>query len=265
MDPEALLKRAGVVASGSGLRLAGGDTSEVWRVGEYVVKTARRSSDMWHAEARGLQALRRATVRAPEVLWVDSDGLVMRYLRPGPRDPLDLARQIGRLHCARLERYGSEETVYLGPQQVDAGWMDDWKEGWCSLRVVPFLRRTWTVLGELGPRVDRLLRRFEPPLEGPVQLHGDLWAGNAYDSEQGAVLIDPSAWAGERGVDLAMMKLFGGFSRECWREMEAIVPIPQELAEALPYYQLYFLLAHVQFFGASYLSGVQRVLRFYGD
>ena len=53
--------------------------------------------------------------------------------------------------------------------------------------------------------------RVGPP-EPPARLHGDLWAGNLMVDENGeACLIDPAVYGGHREVDLAMMRLFGGF------------------------------------------------------
>ena len=94
-------------------------------------------------------------------------------------------------------------------------------------------------------------------------IHGDLWSGNVVHALDGPTLIDPSAWRGERAVDLAMMSLFGGFQGAMER-YEQLHPIPKEVHEAIPFYQLYYLLVHVHFFGSSYVSSVRGVLNRYG-
>ena len=83
-------------------------------------------------------------------------------------------------------------------------------------------------------------------------------------THKGPALIDPSVWWGERAVDIAMMKLFGGFDRQFWTHYNEIYPIPQDVHEAVPYYQLYYLLVHVLFFGSTYVPAVQTALQKYG-
>ncbi len=65
-------------------------------------------------------------------------------------------------------------------------------------------------------RVERLSARLPElcgPPEPPARLHGDLWSGNAIiDAAGGPAVIDPAVYGGHREIDLAMMRLFGGFS-----------------------------------------------------
>ena len=109
-----------------------------------------------------------------------------------------------------------------------------------------------------------MLIDYEVPTEGAVWVHGDLWNGNVLMSNEGAVLIDPSAWIGERAVDLAMMRLFGGFPEQFWHAYETHYPIPKSIEAALPFYQIYYLLVHVHLFGAHYLEQIKRIVRRYG-
>jgi phosphatidylserine decarboxylase len=265
MRPEDVLIRAGRTVDGEIQRLAGGDMAEVWRVGSAVVKMGADHPEQFAAEACGLRALIEAGIRAPEVFFADESALVMAYLEPGPSQPAALGTLISELHGVRGERYGSEASVFIGRFRLAGGWSDGaWSDFWATQRIQPLLRATWSTLGGLGPRVERLLREYAPPVEGPVLLHGDLWSGNVYASSDGPALIDPSVWWGERGVDLAMMGLFGGFGGQCMQAYQRATPIPQEVQEAVEFYQLYYLLVHVHFFGASYLRGVEGVVKRYG-
>jgi phosphatidylserine decarboxylase len=230
---------------------------EVWRSGRYVVKSHPRPPEgLFEAEATGLRALGAAGARVPEVFWAGHDGIVIEWL-PGEPDAHGLAATVAAIHRARGERYGWEGPVFLGRFELPSGWADDWRTFWAARRIQPLLRSTWTQLGALGPRCERLLATVQPPQEGPVLLHGDLWAGNAH----GRAVIDPSCWYGERGVDLAMMKLFGGFDAAFWSAYEDRLPVPAAVWAAVPFYQLYYVLVHVHFFGAGYLADVERCLR----
>jgi fructosamine-3-kinase len=116
----------------------------------------------------------------------------------------------------------------------------------------------------LARRLEQLAERIPGlvgPDEPPARLHGDLWGGNVLCDEQGApVLIDPAVYGGHREVDLAMMRLFGGFSQAVFDAYHAAYPLQPGHAERVALYQLYPLLAHVNLFGASYLPQVERCI-----
>ncbi len=102
--------------------------------------------------------------------------------------------------------------------------------------------------------------------DGPSLLHGDLWGGNVHVMADGAAaLIDPSTYYGHREVDLAMAGLFGGFPHEFFDAYEEAWPLePGYDNERRDLYQLYYLLVHVNLFGAGYTGGVRRVLGPFG-
>jgi fructosamine-3-kinase len=100
------------------------------------------------------------------------------------------------------------------------------------------------------------------PPESPSRLHGDLWNGNVLADEIGLpVLIDPAPYGGHREVDLAMMRLFGGFSERVFAAYEAQYPLSPGAAERIPLWQLYPLLVHVNLFAGSYVATLERTLR----
>lgn len=260
MSVAALLHAAGV-PSGPAVPLSGGSMGGVVRVGEVVVKHASDAGDVFVREAEGLRALQAAGVRVPEVLHVESQGLVMRHLAPGPPDPEALGRMIAHLHLSTRSEtvYGWPQSVYLGRFALPAG-EGPWAEVLVERRLRPLLRATWSTLGPLGPRLDAWMAAVELPVEGASLVHGDLWSGNALATREGPALIDPGIQRAERGLDLAMMELFGGFGGRCREAYEAVWPVPDAVRAAIPAYQLYFLLVHVHYFGRGYLSGVADAL-----
>jgi fructosamine-3-kinase len=116
----------------------------------------------------------------------------------------------------------------------------------------------------LARRLDRLIERIPQlvgPNEPPARLHGDLWSGNVLCDEHGSpVLIDPAVYGGHREVDLAMMRLFGGFSDAVFDAYDAAYPLQPGHEERVALYQLYPLLAHVNLFGAGYVPQVERCI-----
>jgi len=260
VKPRELLRRAGIQSSESPTRLSGGDMGVVWRVGPWVVKTLDDPpSGLFAAEARGLGRLEAAGVRVPPVHWVGEAGLVLPYIEPGPPDWRRLGRMLARLHQRRGDWYGGEDPVFIGPYLLPEVWGSNWKPFWIEQRLAPMLEATSETLGTLRGELEALLAHVDLAEEGPRLLHGDLWSGNVYHGEAGPFLIDPSCWMGERAVDVAMMRLFGGFPLEFWKAYEAQLPLRPEVEAALPVYQLYFLLVHVRAFGRGYLHGVRGV------
>ncbi len=259
MDPLSLLRKAGLEPLGPVTPLHGGDISRVYRVGPYVVKTADQAPlGLFRAEARGLKALGERGVRVPGVYWWGEEGIVLEYLPPGAEDWASLARTLAFLHQRREGAYGAE-AGFLGTFPLPAREGGEWTEFFFLRCVEPLLRATWDRLGGLGPRVEALYAR-PLPVEGPTPLHGDLWRGNVHFAEEGPALLDPSFFLGERGVDLAMMRLFGGFPRVFWQAYGEVYPIPEEVERALPRYQVYYLLAHVHFFGEGYLGALWKAI-----
>ena len=260
MHPASLLRQAGLKPYPLEA-LSGGEIGQVWRAGPYVVKThPSPPPGLFQAEARGLWALAQAGVRVPRVYWASEAGLVLEYLPPGPPDWEGLARMLATLHRQPAPTYGWDGPVFLGSFALPGGTSSSWPHFWAEKRIQPLLEAAWPQLGAMGPKVESLLA--EPlPQEGPALLHGDLWQGNVLHTQEGPALLDPSAWWGERAVDLAMMRLFGGFPDTFWTIYQALHPLPLEVAQALPRYQVYYLLVHVYLFGSSYLPMLDRVLR----
>ena len=73
-------------------------------------------------------------------------------------------------------------------------------------------------------------------------------------------LIDPAVYGGHREVDLAMMKLFGGFSQRVFDAYHEAYPLQPGFEERVPLYQLYPLLVHLVLFGTGYRRQVDAAL-----
>jgi len=248
-------------------------------------------------EARGPAG----TLRVPEVIAVgEADRgvpawLLLEYVGAG-RPGHDYAERLGEglagLHRSAAEdpagrssarsnarwakRWGWPRDGFIGPLPQENAPSSRWGEFWRDCRLAPQLalarERGHFTDGDRARLLDRVVERTGPLLaaveEQPSSLlHGDLWGGNVYPDEAGApVLIDPSVYRGHREVDLAMSELFGGFPGG-W---------PDPYGRAWPIdagyrtyrrglYQLYYLLVHVNLFGASYearcLRAAQEALR----
>jgi fructosamine-3-kinase len=66
---------------------------------------------------------------------------------------------------------------------------------------------------------------------------------------------------GNREVDIAMTKLFGGFDRDFYESYNSEYPLEPGAEERFDLYNLYPLLVHVNLFGGGYLQQVKSCLR----
>ncbi|MFM8976337.1 MAG: fructosamine kinase family protein [Vulcanococcus sp.] len=90
-------------------------------------------------------------------------------------------------------------------------------------------------------------------------VHGDLWSGNAaLLSEGGGAIFDPAVYRGDREVDLAMARLFGGFPPAFFAGYEATWPLLAGHHQRLELYNLYHRLNHANLFGGSYWAQAKR-------
>jgi fructosamine-3-kinase len=255
----------------------------------FVKSNAQADPRMFACEARGLEWLRDArAIRIPRVLaYSDPDDpddpgddvafLALERIAPAARasDYDDrLGRGLAALHRAGWTdgdgRFGFTEPNFIGSLTQDNTRADTWPDFYVTRRLEPQVR-TAIARGRApaaGPRgVARLfavMNDLTGPPEPPSRLHGDLWSGNVMVDERGApCLIDPAVYAGHREVDLAMLRLFGGLNARVLAAYHEAAPLAGGHESRVALYQLYPLLVHVNLFGGSYVSSVERALNQY--
>ena len=256
--------------------LAGGDINQVFLVntqkGKKVVKLnhADKFPGMFTAEKAGLEALAApAVIDIPKVLGTGIVGehsyLLQEYIASGPRAKdfsEKLGVQLAKLHKVSSKDFGFKMDNYIGslPQQNNT--CESASGFYISQRLEPQFAMAKDRGFDLGnPAV--LFKACEEliPLEPPALIHGDLWSGNYIVNSQGnPCLIDPAVAYAPREMDLGMMKLFGGFEPKIFEAYEQKFPLQEGFEERLPLWQLYYLLVHLNIFGAGYKQQVINIL-----
>ncbi|HEV3030889.1 MAG TPA: fructosamine kinase family protein [Polyangia bacterium] len=241
----------------------------------FVKTNVREPAGMFAAEARGLAWLAEARVlRVPEVVAHGPGFLALELVVAAPPAP-DFDERLGRglaaLHRRGAPDFGLDRDNFIGrlPQDNTAvgGGRAGWAEFYRARRLEPQLRRA----ADEGLASSRMRRGFERlfaeldalvgPPEPPARLHGDLWGGNLLCDEAGApCLCDPAVYGGNREIDLAMMRLFGGFGARTFAAYEEAWPLAAGHAARVPLYQLYPLMVHVNLFGGGYVGQVEAIL-----
>ena len=263
------------------ISVSGGDIARAFLVeadkGRFFLKwyDGPAGGEMARVEAGGLEALAGSgALRTPGVVGVaslDPGGfLLLEYIpprKPGPFDFERLGRGLATLHGHVMPFFGWEADNFIGrlPQQNAPN--ADWAQFYVGQRLVPQYRLALAG-GLLAARdipgrevLTGKVRELAPDPE-PSLLHGDLWSGNYLISESGdACLIDPAVYAGDAEADLAMTRLFGGFPERFYRAYHEVRPEKPGMARRIALYQLYYLLVHLNLFGAGYVPSVRRFTR----
>lgn len=260
--------------------LRGGDINEVYRATsqkhDFCVKIndAERLPRMFEGEAHGLNLLAQSTsLRIPKVIetsvYKGKQYLILEFVPAGERSK-EMWHQFGlglaSLHQRSADQFGLDRSNYIGSLVQQNQRTYRWAEFLATQRFEPMLKMAMDK-GHIKTKELAQFSKFERfieeiwPMESPALLHGDLWSGNFLPAEGNqACLIDPAVYYGHREMDLGMMQLFGGFDNHLFDTYNEEFPLETGWQDRIPYNQLYPLLVHLNLFGRSYWSGIERII-----
>jgi fructosamine-3-kinase len=260
--------------------LAGGDISAAWRLatgpGDVFLKSGPPGArDMFEAERDALAELAAAAaVRVPRVLaCVSTDAtsvLALEWLDLTPPDAAanrSFGEQLADLHRHCRERYGWYRDNTIGATPQPNGWSDDWVDFFRRERLRHQLALAANngygdALRKAGSWLDAHIEQlFDGYRPRASLLHGDLWGGNWAMTDGQPIMFDPALYYGDRESDLAMTRLFGGFSPEFYRAYEKSWPLARGYEARMHLYQLYHVLNHLNLFGSAYLGHALQLFR----
>jgi len=229
----------------------------------------RRYPKMFEAEAKGLTLLKEANaIGIPQVTGTDKADsysfIVLEFIDRGKRIKSfweDFGIALAQLHKNTSELFGLQCDNYIGslPQSNTQrkSWIDFFTEERLEKQIA-LAKNSGAINSSTIQQFNHLYKRLPDiiPEEKPSLIHGDLWNGNFMTGADGkAWLIDPAIYYGHREMDLAMSKLFGGFSSEFYESYQETFPLQKGFD-----HNLYPLLVHVNLFGGGYLSEVKNIL-----
>lgn len=263
--------------------IQGGDTHQAFRLwcgdDTYFLKISRHHDGeaMLAAEEQGLSYLgdRGLTVplvhkrgRTTGISWLLTEWLPSTSASAVHEE--DAARQLAAFHRLQEPASGDHADNYIGSlPQVNTP-CDSWVEFFAERRIgdqVRMASHKGLLDTSMRRKFDRLIQRLDAllPARASSPLHGDLWNGNWLALADGsAAFIDPAVYAGDREIDLAMTRLFGGFGQVFYSTYETVYPMELGWEDRLLIYQSYYLLVHLNLFGPSWLPRLEPVIRRYG-
>ena len=267
--------------------VSGGDINEAYALvlddaqTVFMKKNSLSALPSFRAEVTGLcEIARTQAIGTPAVLGLGKDPggfsfLLLSMIIPGKRIPdfwEEFGHDLAKMHSYDLPGetlFGFRENNFIGerrqintPHETWIGFFRD-----CRLEV-QFRDAAGYFDAEDRRRMTYLLDHLDRYLtepEKPRPVHGDLWAGNFMTGEDGrAWLIDPAVYYGHPEADIAMTRLFGGFTSQFYRAYQEILPAEPGLEDRIEIYNLYQVLNHLNMFGGAYLPAARQVLKKYG-
>lgn len=204
---------------------------------------------------------------------------------------LSFAAKLAKLHTTPAPKpkghtkalFGFPVTTCCGATPQDNKNKVSWKKFYVDLRLRPIARAgrdaqlmeaVETVAEKVAPRLLDAVEK-DSGIE-PVLCHGDLWSGNhgmagvtvqTDDGERTALeemVFDPSCVYGHSEYDLGLMRMFGGFGSNFWKEYKELVPPAEpsnEWDDRLSLYELYHHLNHYALFGGNYKDTAMNIMK----
>ncbi len=264
--------------------LSGGDIS----VTEHITTSSGRAicvkqcedaaADFFAAEYSGLKALgdtlaqSDCSLTVPACYGFDSDFIVLDYIDSAPRRGdywQVLGRGLAAMHRQASPYFGFDCDNYCGlTRQINSPCQDGhqfFAEQRLGFQAQLALRRDLIStddaqrIFQLGKRLPELI-----PIQPASLIHGDLWAGNLMvDANGQPMLIDPACYYGWAEAELAMTKLFGGFSADFYSAYQEVSPLEQGWEQRAPVYNIYHLLNHLNLFGGNYYQQAMSLVSHY--
>lgn len=260
--------------------LSGGDINNVFKIEtnkENIVlkiNDRNRFPKMLEKEFRALEFLKdasKAKYPSPIAHFSDetSQYLAMKFVEEDSNSSKGqklLGEHLADQHKCTHESFGWEEDNYIGslpqPNSFKSTWSDFYAENLILFQTELAFDKG-IIKKDVLAKVERFCSKIDEifPNESPALLHGDLWGGNYFiDTEEQPLLYDPAVYYGHREIDIAMTRLFGGFSVEFYENYNQLFPLEKGWESRIQYGQLYPNLVHLNLFGVGYLGSVLDVV-----
>ena len=161
-------------------------------------------------------------------------------------------------------KFGYPVPGFIGTTRQLDGWEVNWVDCFIRLRIEPQL----SLLNNGSFSIDlinRIISKIKDHLSDhdPMNclIHGDLWSGNVSTGKhEKGILFDPSCWWADSEIDIAMTRLFGGFTNDFYNEYFKIIKEKKDSNKRTTIYNFYHILNHANMFGGNYINEVNNYI-----
>ncbi len=229
---------------------------------------------MFEAEAKGLSLLRSGgtNLEVPEARLINKNFLVLNWIEEGggrEHSSHEFGRELAKLHQNTADSFGLDHDNYIGRLPQSNTKHTNWADFFALERIEPQVKMgiesgklTRSVLKEVEGLYKKLGSIF--PTEQPTLIHGDLWSGNYMFTKKGnASIYDPAVYYGHREMELAMTRLFGGFSANFYEGYNEEYKLEGGFDSRVNICNLYPILVHANLFGGSYCRQAENIIKRY--
>ena len=259
------------------VQVHGGNIHSAWQIAfekkKFFIKRNERSKKFLKFEEFCLRNINPNTdeknLRVPQVIKYlevdDVEILIMEWINFQNNNQKRLGKGIAEMHLKSNElnpkKFGFPIEGFIGFINQKQGWSNSWIDCFIDLRIIPqfsILKNNFLnskIRLTVCEKIKAELIKHEPL---NVLVHGDLWSGNVGVDHNGkGVIFDPASWWADSEVDIAMSRLFGGFTKEFYEEYHKVIPLRKDFEKRMIIYNFYHILNHANMFGGSYYLQVK--------
>ena len=190
--------------------------------------------------------------------WIDFNNLSQKKLGAG------LAELHLNSNKKKPSKFGYPIPGFIGTTKQLEGWENNWVDCFINLRIEPqiSLLKDYSINTNLINLIKSKIKVHlsdHDPLNSLI--HGDLWSGNVNSGylEKG-IIYDPSCWWADAEIDIAMTRLFGGFTDDFYREYFKLIKEKDGANKRTTIYNFYHILNHANMFGGNYINQVNNYI-----
>ena len=236
----------------------------------FAKTTSNKDFPMLKFEANCLKQLKKYSneeyLKVPEIIKIKqfrkNSILLLNWINLDRGDQTKLGKGLAYMHKAsfekHLKKFGWADDGFIGINIQKGGWNDNWGVYFVNFRLQPqlalafengFINQNYK---KYLPNFINFLNKNEP---NACLVHGDLWSGNSATSKSSeGIIFDPASYWADREVDIAMTRLFGGFSKDFYSGYNSIWKLSSTAEERIDIYNLYHIINHANIFKGNYIN-----------
>ena len=181
---------------------------------------------------------------------------------------MSFGKALASLHKIKSNQFGLDHDNFIGLTPQSNTPSPDWVDFFKNQRLLfqfKLAKKNKLIDHDFETKffylIDKIDKIIGPKETTPSLVHGDLWSGNFIATlDDSPSIFDPAVYFGDREVDIAMTKLFGGFNSSFYQSYNESYPLSSGYEKRFDLYNLYHLLNHMNLFGLGYKTQAKEII-----